>query len=96
MLALDRLCVIEEVVSVRVGAAAAVPGRPPHRRSARWLFASVPLTTVHQPTDDKGETAARLLLERTGRRSAAPAPVARELPTRLVVRSSTAAAPESE
>ncbi|MFB7529493.1 LacI family DNA-binding transcriptional regulator [Streptomyces sp. NPDC056178] len=57
--------------------------------------ASVPLTTVHQPTDGKGEAAARLLLERTGRRSATPVAVALELPTRLVVRSSTAA-PETK
>ncbi|MGW1105854.1 substrate-binding domain-containing protein [Streptomyces sp. NPDC002540] len=58
--------------------------------------ASVPLTTVHQPTDGKGETAARLLLERIGQRSATPAAAALELPTRLVVRSSTAAAPETK
>ncbi|MEV0848561.1 LacI family DNA-binding transcriptional regulator [Streptomyces sp. NPDC049954] len=50
--------------------------------------APVPLTTVHQPSGLKGETAAALLLDHA---AAAPgeAPPVRQLPTRLVVRAST-------
>ncbi|AXG80311.1 LacI family DNA-binding transcriptional regulator [Streptomyces paludis] len=58
----------------------------------------LPLTTVHQPTVEKGETAARLLLDRTHPAPAGPGaaatatdePCRRELPTRLVVRASAA------
>lgn len=57
-------------------------------------FTDPPLTTVHQPVRRKGEEAARMLLEalgpeqqRAGRR--------RVLETRLVVRRSSAAAPDS-
>jgi DNA-binding LacI/PurR family transcriptional regulator len=46
-----------------------------------------PLTTIHQPLADRGETAARLLLE------GAPAKIV-EFPTELVVRGSTGPAPD--
>jgi DNA-binding LacI/PurR family transcriptional regulator len=50
-----------------------------------------PLTTVHQPIRGKGEEAARLLLSViTGRGQEAGH---RRLPTRLIVRASTASAP---
>ena len=47
------------------------------------IFADPPLTTIAQPTVEKGRIAARILFE-----SAPPRPVV--LPTRLVVRASTA------
>lgn len=51
-----------------------------------------PLTTVHQPTRQKGEEAVRLLLSLT-KRPESGEPVHRRLATRLVVRGSTARAP---
>ena len=50
-----------------------------------------PLTTVHQPTREKGAEAARLLL--AGIEQHEPRPEHRRLPTRLVVRSSTGPPP---
>ncbi len=52
--------------------------------TARWT--TPPLTTVHQPHADKGAAAVRLLLGTAGA-------TAIELPTRLVVRASTAPVP---
>ncbi len=51
-----------------------------------------PLTTVHQPTRQKGEEAVRLLLS-LAKRQGDDGPVHRRLATRLVVRGSTARAP---
>lgn len=53
-------------------------------------LASPALTTVHQPHIDKGRWAGRLLLARL---RGEPSPGSVSLPTRLVVRESTAAAP---
>lgn len=53
-----------------------------------------PLTTVHQPTRQKGEEAVRLLLS-LSKRSATDEPVHLRLATRLVIRGSTARAPHS-
>ena len=50
-----------------------------------------PLTTVHQPVRDKGQTAARLLIAAIDDRSQAPAH--ERLETRLVIRSSTGRPP---
>ena len=53
-----------------------------------------PLTTVHQPTRQKGEEAVRLLLS-LSKRSETDEPVHLRLATRLVIRGSTARAPHS-
>ncbi len=53
-----------------------------------------PLTTVHQPTRQKGEEAVRLLLSLT-KRSDPGEPVHRRLATRLVIRGSTGRAPHA-
>ena len=51
-----------------------------------------PLTTVHQPIREKGAVAAQLLLGEIEQRD--PRPERHELPTRLVVRGSSAAPPD--
>ena len=51
-----------------------------------------PLTTVHQPIREKGAVAARLLLGEIEQRD--PRPERRRLPTRLIVRGSSAAPPD--
>jgi DNA-binding LacI/PurR family transcriptional regulator len=53
-------------------------------------LAAVPLTTVHQPFEEIGAEAARLLLERVEHRRGGP-PEARLIPTRLVIRASCGA-----
>ncbi len=53
-------------------------------------FTDPPLTTVHQPVQEKGEEAARMLLE--GIADAGSAPRRKVLETRLVLRASTAPA----
>ena len=53
-----------------------------------------PLTTVHQPTRQKGEEAVRMLLSLEGRPEF-DEPVHRRLATRLVIRDSTARAPHA-
>lgn len=53
-------------------------------------LAAVPLSTVHQPWEEIGAEAARLLIERVEGRRQGP-PETRLLPTRLVVRSSCGA-----
>lgn len=55
-------------------------------------LAAVPLTTVHQPFEEIGAEAARLLLDRIDGRGKAPVE-ARLIPTRLVVRASCGASP---
>ncbi|WP_142215240.1 substrate-binding domain-containing protein [Streptomyces sp. SLBN-118] len=52
------------------------------------VSAPVPLTTVRQPVTEKGETAARLLLDHNGRPTDGTAPQWR-LPARLIIRAST-------
>ncbi len=54
-------------------------------------YANPPLTTVHQPIREKGETAVRLLLAVVERRD--PSPQQLRLETRLVIRGSTGPAP---
>ncbi len=55
-------------------------------------YTDPPLTTVHQPTREKGEAAVRLILE-GGRTRNSPEPAQHQFDTHLVVRGSTAQVP---